>query len=128
MWAWVERAALFISTHILVLLVLPCTAENGSFWQQPKSLHSLAHLRQLMGWGAHRNAAVNCQQAAWPQKDLADYSSLVFKACQNTLQKYGWTQALHEGLINQRTNTQKDSIAKSIPATSNITLFLAAST
>lgn len=52
--------------------------------------YSLAHLRQLVGWGVHQHAAVSCPQAAQPKK-LSVYSSAVFKVCQNLLQKYGRT-------------------------------------
>lgn len=29
--------------------------------------YSLAHLRQLVGWGVHQHAAVSCPQAAQPE-------------------------------------------------------------
>jgi len=67
-----------------MLLVLPDVTENGSFWQQPKSLYSLAHLRQLVGWEAHQHAIVNNLQAAQPQKKLAVYSSRIQSTPEHT--------------------------------------------
>lgn len=100
MCAWVQSTGLFTSMHIFVLLVLPHVTENGSFWQESKSLNPLAHQRQLVGWGAHRHATLNRLLAARPQKKLAVYSSLVFKACQNTHRNMEGHSPFHAGLIN----------------------------